>query len=98
RSKRDWSSDVCSSDLGFGIFDSVAIRQTDASGLASALRILALITRNSGGCGALHRNLLSRRELDLSWRNFWSRPDGSASSPIQASEERRVGKVRRSRC
>src|SRR5207302_6799312 len=85
RFSRDWSSDVCSSDLGiaFGCY-LVAIRV--ALRVAQTRRLLALVVTTA----ILFRVTLlfshTIEEIDL-YRYLW---DGAAST--QRSEERRVGK------
>src|SRR5207249_8455235 len=91
RSKRDWSSDVCSSDLQLDVFGEVmdALHQGRCSGLAVS---------ESGW--AVQQALLSYLE------RIWSEPDEGIwevrggrkhFTYSKRSEERRVGKERRHR-
>src|SRR5207249_9040782 len=92
RSKRDWSSDVCSSDLGL----SVATGATILAGgklLGSTVRAgLALIAPGTATNpvfkigGDLEVNRLGFGAMRLTGEGVWGWP------PDRRSEERRVGK------
>src|SRR2546426_963019 len=65
---------------GSGLFHSGARRQADRPRLAPTLWLQADAAGNSRRYGSIPRNLLSRCQLELCWRNFRARPDGSTSS------------------
>src|SRR5207245_6376574 len=87
RCYRDWSSDVCSSDLGFS--NGAAYVDLDNDGA------LDLVVNNLNAPAAIYRNRV--RELDPATHHYLTvalRGAGANTAGIR-SEERRVGKERR---
>src|SRR5206468_7478458 len=83
RSDRDWSSDVCSSDLSMGTphENLVALQLFNAVVAVSALLLGAAITERDG---AERRGAADYTRLQLS--------EGRLRLALERSEERRVGK------
>src|SRR5699024_11735763 len=87
RSKRDWSSDVCSSDLG------AIISKYEAAFAAVPLLVsfIPMLMDTGGNCGSQSSTLIIRG-LAVDELHF-----ADAAKVIWRSEERRVGKEGRSR-
>src|SRR5207249_5246668 len=87
RSKRDWSSDVCSSDLADPIIEFVAsphrLLATEIGLVTNPRKVIVHIATSADG-------YIARSDGDLEW--LTSRP-----APKGRSEERRVGQGRRCR-
>src|SRR5690606_40049398 len=96
RFSRDWSSDVCSSDLGDGLTGGVSGWAGTGLGESGFLNLSADYS---------YRGETDRSGPDIRPRYFRIGPDGSplppdstAGEPDPRSEERRVGKDRRHPC
>src|SRR5207249_8289196 len=88
RSKRDWSSDVCSSDLGTAVRTAFAALGAEGAVLARSGAESALMAVNYGSVAKLEA-------LDLAVEAFGPRAVQDLTLP--RSEERRVGKGGRRR-
>src|SRR5207249_6539144 len=87
RSKRDWSSDVCSSDLGaFGFYEAVDYTPSRLPPDESSATVRSYMAHHQGMSLLALVSLL--RDLPMQ-RRFMSRPLLKAAD---RSEERRVGK------
>src|SRR5699024_11639152 len=91
RSRRDWSSDVCSSDLSVILLQLPNTQQAGAILTGSIVAVLALTT-STGSLYALQKVLdapaRSETELELAWDDA-ERADSLRQ--VARSEERRVG-------
>src|SRR5205814_3766276 len=83
----DWSSDVCSSDLG---------RRPEAGGKAEALLPATCVGDGDAVLGALAQRLQLCLQLRVVDRQFFD-VEGAGPPRDRRSEERRVGKECRSR-
>src|SRR5699024_11863982 len=83
RSKRDWSSDVCSSDLFFFLFDLNAIGRDHRGLIQTRVLILEVVRTQIVGVRFFQERMqaMDRRKDIMGVRRFADR-----------SEERRVGK------
>src|SRR5699024_11680521 len=83
RSKRDWSSDVCSSDLGFELVGQDRLRIVEQSAHQGGFAVV-----DGPGGGEAQQRLRFRRRVRRGWSGgrWWCR-----HQKYPRSEERRVG-------
>src|SRR5699024_11776555 len=87
RSKRDWSSDVCSSDLGTSVTSDVSRIQAVQREVGEDIAIRIDVNQGWQSSASTMQALDKLKDVQIDW----------LEQPVTRSEERRVGKECRSR-